>query len=546
MKAKFFRQAYTLATLPLDRSFRLALQNPARAQDSLRRRLQRMAASTEYGRSLGVSGNETYHQFTERVPVVDYDGFKCWMERQYQVGGRIVCSRSPRLFEKTSGSSGKSKHIPYTPALLRTFRRYVALWARDLWLNGPNFSTGKIFMSLSPPFKDEGQSPTGVPVSFDDDTEYLSPLARRLVGNRFVIPGGINRLADATDYRMVLAFHLLAERDLEIISVWSPTYLLSLLGFIVDKRERLADDLQRGVTQAGDRSFPLSRSAKIQATILRETTNWLDLFPRLKFISCWTDGNSSPFIPSLKRSFPGVMIQGKGLLATECPMTLPMLRYDAPVPFLTDVFMEFERNGTIYRLHELEDKAEYKIIVSQLGGLMRYRMHDVVKVDGSAYGTPCFRFCGREGNVSDMVGEKLSESFVRDLLSPHLERGGFSFIVPVQREDELPYYCCVTDGPVDRWSALERQLQRAFHYRQARLLGQLAPLRVLHEPRARERFSEIMEHRGQKAGAVKYSALLAPSMTKECSGLSELRKADDVYNVGCRRPQGLGGRSVHQ
>ena len=75
------------------------------------------------------------------------------------------------------------------------------------------------------------------------------------------------------------------------------------------------------------------------------------------------------------------MMQGKGLLATEAPITVPLVRADGCVPLVDSVFLEFEDAAGRFRLlDEVAPDAEYAVIVTQPGGLLRYRLGDRVRV----------------------------------------------------------------------------------------------------------------------------------------------------------------------
>ena len=52
------------------------------------------------------------------------------------------------------------------------------------------------------------------------------------------------------------------------------------------------------------------------------------------------------------------------------------------------------------------------VIVTTGGGLWRYRLGDLVEVDGFVAATPSLRFIGRGASVSALCGEKLNETFV--------------------------------------------------------------------------------------------------------------------------------------
>jgi hypothetical protein len=470
--APLARGAFLAATALSSRRFRAALDSPAEAQERLRRRLTAALARSPYGISLGVRGDESYEEFVRRVPLVTYDELDPWIER--------LSARPPRLYEETSGSSGRAKLIPYPPALLASFGRYAVLWMRDLLARGPRLEPGKTFFSLSPALRDERVTASGAAIGLENDSEYLPPVLRRLLGSRLVLPRGLGQARDPVEYRRLLATALLAERELEVFFVWSPTYLGSLLDFIV--ADRLGG---------------------------RAPADWREIWPRLKLISCWTDGAAGFYVRRLEREFPGVAIQGKGLLATEAPVTLPLFDAPAPVPFVDEVFLEFiAADGRVLRLHELDADGQYELVLSQRGGLARYRIGDRVRVAGRHRGVPCLRFAGRGTDVSDLVGEKLNERFA----AAALERAageGFSFLYPRRELAGPSRYVCVTDAPgrVDA-ARLDEALQEGFHYRQARLLGQLGPVEVQARADALEAYYAHHAARGVKWGDVKCAALL--------------------------------------
>src|SRR6185295_5509465 len=51
------------------------------------------------------------------------------------------------------------------------------------------------------------------------------------------------------------------------------------------------------------------------------------------------------------------------------------------------------------------------------GGLYRYDLGDVLECESQGVSGPTLRFIGRAGVVSDLVGEKLSDSFVANVLA---------------------------------------------------------------------------------------------------------------------------------
>src|SRR6185369_1456475 len=98
-------------------------------------------------------------------------------------------------------------------------------------------------------------------------------------------------------------------------------------------------------------------------------------------------------------------IQSKGLLATEAFVSIPW-EAQHPVAVMSHFFEFASANGEILLAHELRHGETYSVIVTTAGGLWRYRLGDLVEVDGLAAATPSLRFLGRGTSVTDLCGEK--------------------------------------------------------------------------------------------------------------------------------------------
>lgn len=515
MRATIGRLALGTVLAPRARRFAAALADPEHAQERLRRRLLTGIAATDYGRAHGITGAESYREFRDRLPAVGFEELRPWVDRQTRTCAPVLAPAPVRLYERTSGSSGASKLIPYTDALLSDFDELFLLWAGDLVRHGPRFTSGRMFFSMSPPCHEPARTLSGAPIGLEDDAQYLSRWTRRALGGCFVFPPGLKGIRDPDLFKLVLAAALVAEPRLEILSIWHPTYLSALLDFLREHAGLLAWYFDRGAILHRDGAVPLPAVAESRLALLRSPRlEWSALWPSLKLISCWTDAGAAFFAKGLAREFPGVFLQGKGLLATEAPLTLPLLGAPAPVPLLHRVFFEFEdRGGRLFLLHQLAEGQEYEVIVTQSAGLARYRLGDRVRVTSHYARTPCFRFIGRGNDTSDLVGEKLEEGFVRQALQRVFSgERDFAVLVPAPDDANRPGYRCVANrcaGTPDTTAGqLEAALGEAFHYRRARFLGQLAPVVLEVRPDARDWYVGQLLGRGMRWGDIKYSAIL--------------------------------------
>jgi hypothetical protein len=177
--------------------------------------------------------------------------------------------------------------------------------------------------------------------------------------------------------------------------------------------------------------------------------------------------------------------------------------------------LEFLQNGsdTPRLLHELEVGSEYSVLLTTGGGLWRYRLGDRVRVTGFLEQTPRLEFLGREGNVSDVCGEKLSAAFVDSvLLELESERActpGFAMLAP--SFEESPHYVLFFHGRIETLrfaELLDAKLRRNPHYDYCRKLGQLSAAAIFEITEgAGEAYMRRCSALGQRAGTVKETPL---------------------------------------
>jgi hypothetical protein len=494
---------------PTARRFHQALDNPELIQTSVQREICDRLIKSEYGKTLGIHSVDDW----QRVPIGDYDALEPLLNHRHQ---QIALTPEPILFyEKTSGSSGAVKWIPYTQSLRRSFSQMFCVWAHDLIVHGPKFSTGKLYACISPQLNVADNQ------TLQNDLDYLDGWLRWFLRPWLVMPNKLNRLHDANLFKHQLALALLEAEKLEIISIWSPSFLQVHLKYIQQNQDLLRAELHNRISHH-----------RLQL-LCESNIPWMQLWPNLKLISCWDSANAadqaqglrSAFNSSASRSqFPGILIQGKGLLATEAPMTIPLIVAGGCVPVLDEVFFEFEDDtGSLYGLHELNIGKEYTIILSQKGGLYRYRIGDRIRVTHYYRHTPCLEFLGRHQVISDLVGEKLQETFVNNALTLlNLQETYFKSLMPIA---DPPHYILLLDSAKETPEIIAEQLDKAlsesYHYKRARAIGQLAPPQVLISSQIPEVLISHRSRTGSIWGGIKHPILATLPISTEL--LQELK-----------------------
>ncbi len=485
---------WEIASYPQARSFARALSTPAGIQRELLLRLVRRNAGTAFGRRHHFPEVRSLEDYRERVPVRGYDGFLPWIDR-IRVGEANVLTTEPvtRLVP-TGGSSGGGKLIPWTAGLGREFRRALAPWVVDLFRQDPELKRGPAYWSVTPPASasdgttvagsmgsrldasHESEPPSAVPIGFDGDSHYLGGVLGKVVRPILAVPEGRPPGEDPGEALQRTGQLLARCRELRLISVWHPSFLLLLLD-----RAGIRDPLE----------------------------SW----PRLRLVSCWTDAGAAGSAEELRQRFPGVAVQGKGLLATEGVTSLPWGgRHPLAIRSHFVEFLDAEERALL--AHEVEVGQVYEVVLSTAGGLYRYRTHDRVRITGRLGATPTLGFVGRGDRVVDLRGEKLTDAFVHGVLQQLFGRDPavpFSLLAPSPDGSPAGYHLFV-QAPPDRMSGVADRLDGLLsanpQYHLARRLGQLAPPVVVPVgPGASSAYLEARAAAGGQLGAIKLPAL---------------------------------------
>lgn len=371
------------------RRFKRALNRPEETQLDLLRSLLASNRACEFGRRYEFSSISTYREFAKRVPLCDYETIAPLIDRLRAGESNLLTNDRVTHLVPTSGTTTARKLIPFTDGLQREFDQAIAPWIVDLVRLRPRILGGPAYWSISPSFQQSIES-SQIPIGFDDDVSYLGGAKAWLVRKAIVTPE--IRGKNISDFQRETIRTLAACGDLRLISVWHPSFLTLLLDLL-----------------------PAGSNAK-------------DIWPNLQAISCWGDAAAEASASELAERFPGVLVQKKGLLATEAFITIP---FEGAHPLaLRSHFFEFmDSAGEIHLAHELRLGEKYEVVVSTSGGLWRYRLRDVVQVTGYLGKTPSLRFLGR-ANTSDLCGEKLTEQFVGSCVLRVFGRPRFALLAP--------------------------------------------------------------------------------------------------------------------
>ncbi len=538
MLARLANAGWYLTMLRESCAFRHALHDVAGTQERVLLHTLRRNAASEWGRRYQFERLRSVADYQRAVPLTTYADYHEDIKRIGQGQQEILTSERVLLLEPTSGSTAPTKFIPCTASLKAEFQRAIAPWVVNLFSHMPDLCGGAAYWSVSPVAQHNQRTTGGVPVGFAHDSEYVGRLQQRLLNTIMAVPPQVRLIKNIDSFRYVTLLFLLRQADLRLISVWNPSFLTLLVERLSEWWPTLAADIARGTLtspaplasdiyeQLRRYNQPAPRRAAAVAAICRTVEHpgarHRQLWPHLRLISCWTEAHAARLVPEVARLFPQARIQGKGLLATEGCITLPLLGVEGGVPALRSHLLEFlpldDLASEPRLVHELEPGGQYTVVLTTGGGLYRYQLHDIVEVIGKLHVCPVLRFVGKQSHISDHFGEKLNAAHVQATLDKLLHKYGltptFAMLACENLPDGAAYVLFIAEAEARTaqlhhlGEALDAALCANYHYAYCRDLGQLTALRVFRiSEQAQPDYLRHCQTLGQRLGDIKPTVL---------------------------------------
>lgn len=507
-------------------------------------------SQTENAKRFGVYPNMKLEDFRKSVPISHYEDWQPLIDNQRKEKKNILSNENIERYQPTSGSTSKIKWIPYTATFLNELDNAVSPWIYDLYIRCPKLRNGRHYWSLSWVPTEMRDKING---SINDDSQLLPWWKRLFTSQTMAVPESVSLAETSNDSFFATCCYLVACRDLSLISVWSPTFALNLLETIQTYRREISNTLSSGQwdKKFSSLSFLKAPKNKKAASILNEWNGDVDaaftnkLWPNLALISAWDTSSSKAWADQLQKKFKHCDFQGKGLWATEGVVTFPF--QDKYPLAINSHFYEFEdlETNRICTAWELKQGQVVRPIITTGNGILRYSTKDKLKVTEFLNQLPCLEFISRIDGV-DMVGEKISPEVAVNLLrdcSSHLDIEPVS-ILAIQSSQlfPLPRYImlCNSIKKIDKElktklrielrDLCEKQLNKHFHYKLARDLGQLDSADVLILEDALSIYTKARIKAGMVAGNIKIEPLILWPNIELPEEFNALRETDTLIS----------------
>jgi hypothetical protein len=465
-----------------------AITDVSHAQEEKLKEILKQNEETAYGIKYNFKDIDSIAAYQAQVPLSDYETYRPYIEHLEEKEESLLTKEKIMTFEPTSGSTKAAKLIPYTKTLKEEFQKGIKPWIYNLYTAYPDIRWGKSYWSITPAATKRQYTKSGIPIGFEEDTEYFGKIEKYLMDKIFVSPKDIGKETDMERFYTRTVVELLKTKELTLISVWNPTYLLLLLDYLEAHKERLLRELSA------------ARQKEVSKAVYDKA--YEKIWPRLKIISCWCDAYAAPYAETLKELFPHIIIQPKGLLSTESFVSFPLVGAGGGVLSAHSHFFEFIEVDTkqITLIKELRVGKQYEIVVTTGGGFYRYRSYDVVEIIGWWKDLPLLIFKGKNDRISDRFGEKLHEAFIREVIERLVPQATFYLMAP--KKDHYVLY--IKGDKLPSSKIVDEALRESFHYDYCRKLGQLKALKVFiltGDPK--KEYIDACLSAGQKLGDIK-------------------------------------------
>jgi GH3 auxin-responsive promoter len=400
-------------------SFEAKLREPRRAQEGTLKAILKRHATSEYGRRYRFEEIDSYEAYRARVPVVRYEDIREDVQRMMRGERDVLIQGAASYFSTTSGSMAAPKFIPGTQQTIAA--GCDAIMARNAYLfhHHPRSALGRPLFIVGNAV--EGKTAMGVTYgAMTGFAYYVGHMG--FPGTPF--PYDVFTVPDyASRYYCILRLAL-AARDLSAIFVYNSSTLPLLFEVALARWDELLEDVGsggltpkvalprdlRGALESSLRPDP-RRAAELRLLKDAGPRAW---WPGLAVLMCWKGGSLGFYQAQLARWIGDLPVRDFGILASEVLLTIGVDDVTAGGVLLPESgFFEFVPKGegleSARGAHELEPGHEYRVLITTHGGLYRYDLEDVVRVEGEHAGMPLLSFRHRAGRVHSFTGEKLTE-----------------------------------------------------------------------------------------------------------------------------------------
>ena len=425
---------FDMNPLSMYRMHRALLKRCEEVQSSVLLELVRANAHTAFGKEHHFSKIRTVEDFRREVPISEWSDYAGRIEEMAKGTPDLLFTGQAQCFARTTGTTGDLKLFPISRRELthrmlvgriKNLERSVACAALPAFLD----KKMKI-LSLSGTIaieKTEGGLPIGSASGISTQTEGAADSADGMMAIPLIL---FNYFEDDAYYHVAMRCALYY-RNMGAVFSTNAKRFENMICYAREHGEELIEEIRTGTCQ-----YELPEAVReamrevlvpnpARAEELRRMHAEGRLIPTYywpELIACffWLSGSIGAYAESLRPYLSrDVLFMDCGYGASEANINVPM-EPETPSGALTiyAYFFEFlpRDGGAPLLAHELEAGKDYELLLTTSAGLYRYRIHDIIHVDGFFGTTPMIHFRTKAGDVANLAGEKLEGPLLLEMI----------------------------------------------------------------------------------------------------------------------------------
>ena len=432
----------------------------AEIQSLVLKQILECSRNTEYGQKHKFKDIHSTGDFQDNIPVTDWNDVAPYSDRMAEGETDLLFPGRPKTFILTSGTSGNNNKLVPESETGSLARQLVSRFRRvQLIRNFPAFDRTGYVLPLSyvtslPPTK------AGIPIGYASGIALNNSMGeRQMIRMAFPMEVLLNSDAESSDY-LLLRFAL-QQRNVIMVVGNNAGRFNHLAARASSCAAQIIRDIEQGTihnSQKIDKAVlekitPLlvadpERAAELRL-ILKNTGGLLpkDYWPSLMLMTFWLSATVGHYIKDIKPLVSEkTSFFDAGYGSSEVRINIPFSPGNpAGILSVYTAFYEFipEKGGTPLLAHQLKDGGTYEMLVTTWGGLYRYNMKDMVRVEGFTNDVPNIVFQYKSSDILNIAHEKIPASLVNELIrKAAISEGADTVQIQIYPDHEKRHYCC--------------------------------------------------------------------------------------------------------
>lgn len=420
--------------------------------------------NTEYGKKYHFEDINSYEDFKKLVPITYYSDYDGYIKRMLEGETNIITVENVNYYADSSGSTGNPKRIPVTKKAAMEVTKYTIFIPFGIGFEymkkiSKKMPSGLVFLMQEysaeklPNGKDLGCI-TEIPLKIIKSVlKFISATPLPVI-----FPADIKN----TDMKYLKMRFSIDKKDVVFINAIYGIVVYEQMRYLESNWEMLCDDIEKGI---------INQSVQVPEITRNELKKYLKPNPEraAELRSIFEKGFDVPVIPAIwpKYFFTNSIFTGSfafyidklkkyvgedtpfsysGYGASECIMAVVNEMNNGDFSLIQDgAFYEFIPNDgvEILTMDQLTVGSNYELVITNLSGLYRYRLSDIVTIKGFMNELPIINFIGRKDRCADIVGEKTSEEHFSYAVKALAQETGINIIdysIWVDKEVAPPGY----------------------------------------------------------------------------------------------------------